>query len=202
MSKFNIAVFASGRGSNFKALVKAILRGTIPSAKIVLCISNNADAGALDIAKANGIEALHLSRKQFDTDATFETKLIDELAKRSVNLVLLAGYMKPVPKSLIEKFPNRILNIHPALLPKHGGKGMYGSHVHEAVLAAKETVTGATVHFVTEKYDEGEIILQRKVDVLPTDTVETLGERVLHVEHDLYADAVAEVITKIEMGKL
>ena len=146
----NIAVFASGRGSNFQAILKAIDDGRLP-ARVSLLISNNSNAGALEIARSQKIPAIHLSQKQFSSDIAYEERLLELLKQHSVELIALAGYMKRVPARIIERYRNRILNIHPALLPAFGGPGMYGIHVHEAVLAAGVKASGATVHIVDEE---------------------------------------------------
>ncbi len=189
-AKLNIAVFASGRGSNFRAIVDAIKNGSIPHAKIVVVISNNSDAGALQIAKENGITGLHLSRKQFSSDESFTTELLQTLRSHRTNLIVLAGYMKKIDPTIIRAFRKRIINVHPALLPSFGGTGMYGLRVHEAVIASKATVTGATVHVVDEEYDHGQILLQKEVPVEPDDTPESLAARVLKVEHEIYPQAI------------
>src|SRR5690242_16551377 len=129
-----IAVFASGRGSNLKAILDAINAGTIPNAQIALVISNNSDSGALAIARSSSIPALHLSRKQFDSDESFNQTLLSSLDEHRVNFIALAGYMKRISVSIVKAFRDRIVNIHPALLPSFGGPGMYGRFVHEAVI--------------------------------------------------------------------
>ena len=186
----NVVVFGSGRGTNFKAVLDAIADGSIPLARISLVISNNATAGILDIARSGNIPALHISQKQFETEETFVAALLETLRSHGTDLVVLAGYMKRLPPPVVHAYRNRIINIHPALLPKFGGHGMYGIHVHEAVLAAHETVSGATVHLVDEEYDRGPVLLQRTVPVLPEDTPETLAARVLVAEHQLLPDAI------------
>jgi formyltetrahydrofolate-dependent phosphoribosylglycinamide formyltransferase len=186
----NIVVFGSGRGSNFKAVLDAIADGSIPAAHISLVISNNATAGILDIARSRTIPALHISQKQFETESSFVAALLETLQSHGTDLVVLAGYMKRLPPQVVHAYRNRIINIHPALLPRFGGHGMYGIHVHAAVLAAQETVSGATVHLVDEEYDRGPILLQQTVPVLPDDTPEILAARVLLVEHRLLPDAV------------
>lgn len=186
----NIAVFASGKGSNFQAILDAIKAGKIPNARIALVISNNSSAGALEIARNDRIPALHVSRQQFGSDESFNKALLQKLQDSKINFVALAGYMKMLDSSIIKHFKNRIVNIHPALLPKFGGKGMYGIHVHEAVIANKERMSGATVHLVDEEYDRGPIVLQRKVEVAPNDTPESLAAKVLKIEHQIYPEAV------------
>jgi formyltetrahydrofolate-dependent phosphoribosylglycinamide formyltransferase len=194
----NIAVFGSGRGSNFSAILAAIERGEIPEARISVVICNNATAGILDIARAHDIAAERVSEKQFATHDEFVNALLAILRTHKVNLIALAGYMKRVPPQLIEQYRNRIVNIHPALLPKFGGQGMYGAHVHEAVIAAHEEFSGATVHVVDEEYDHGQILLQRKVSVAQHETPESLAEKVLKIEHEIYPEA----LKMIAEGKL
>jgi formyltetrahydrofolate-dependent phosphoribosylglycinamide formyltransferase len=186
----NIAVFGSGRGSNFQVILDAIQEGGIPGAKISVVISNNSTAGILELARANRLPALHLSAKQFAGENAFVDAVLDVLRRHEVNFIVLAGYMKRMHPRIIAAYRGRIINIHPALLPKFGGPGMYGMHVHEAVIAAGETVSGATVHIVDEEYDHGPVVLQREVAVSPGDTPETLAARVLAVEHTLYPEAL------------
>jgi phosphoribosylglycinamide formyltransferase-1 len=153
-------------------------------------VSNNSGAGILELARSHSLPAVHLSQKNFSGEAEFVSTLIETLRQYEANFLVLAGYMKRLHPHIINAFRNRIINIHPALLPRHGGQGMYGIHVHEAVIAAGEKVTGATVHFVNEEYDRGGIILQKEVPVLPDDTPETLAARVLRVEHEIYPEAI------------
>ena len=172
-----VATVISGRGSNLEALLRAA-RGVAP-ARVVLVISNRADAGGLSIARDHGIPVHVL---QDTGDASEWTSVLNSA---QVDLVVLAGYLKQVPAAVVEAWRGRIINVHPALLPRFGGPGMYGRRVHEAVLAAGETTSGATVHLVSEEYDRGEILAQGTVPVAPDDTPETLAARVLTVEHKL-----------------
>lgn len=185
-----LGVFGSGRGSNFRAIHEAIQSGTVPNTRITLVVSNNSKAGILEYARAQGIPSVHMSEGQFGNASLFAARLIGLLRDHAVNLVVLAGYMKLLPAQLVAAYRNRIINIHPALLPKFGGKGMYGMRVHEAVIRAGEKVSGATVHLVDEEYDRGAILLQREVPVHPGDTPEALAARVLHVEHELYPEVL------------
>ena len=184
-----IAVFASGRGSNFQALAEAISKKNI-NARIVLVVSNNSDAGALALARTLHIPALHLSQKQFPSHDAFTTSVLSTLESHHVDFVVLAGYMKKIDPSIIRRFRNRIINVHPALLPAFGGQGMYGHFVHEAVIAQRATHTGATVHIVDEEFDHGEIILQESIPVEAHDTPESLAEKVLRIEHKILPAAV------------
>ena len=181
----NIAVFASGRGSNFQAILNALHRGFLP-ATVTLFVSNNAGAGAFEIARSHNIPALHLSRHQFSSEEAYITAMLATLRDHRVELIALAGYMKLIPAPVIRAFRNKILNVHPALLPAFGGKGMYGRHVHQAVLDSGVKVSGATVHLVDEEYDRGPIVLQKAVAVEPSDTPETLAAKVLKIEHEIY----------------
>jgi len=194
----NIAVFASGRGSNFEALQRAILEEKFP-ARIVVVVSNNSQAGALALARSFNIPAFHISQRQFATPEAFNEKILETLRSFDVNFIVLAGYMKKMDATIIRTFPNRIINIHPALLPKYGGEGMYGVHVHEAVIAAKDKISGATVHFVDEVYDRGGIIAQQKVEVAETDTPETLAAKVLMVEHKLLPNVVKQFANEFSL---
>lgn len=162
------------------------------NAKVVLVISNNSDAYALERAKNEKIDNYHVSEYKYKEG--FIDKLLELLAKYEIDLVLLAGYMKKLPKEIVERY--KVLNIHPALLPKYGGRGMYGERVHKAVLEAKEKESGCTVHVVDEHYDNGKILNQIKVPVLEDDTVETLAKRVLEQEHIIYVDTVKKILTK------
>jgi phosphoribosylglycinamide formyltransferase-1 len=185
-----LCVFASGSGSNLKAIINASLSAGIIKSKVVLVISNNSSSGALKTAAKFNIPFKHLSQKLFKTQKELTKNILDELKFYKVDLILLAGYMKMLDHVIIKKFRNRIINIHPALLPKFGGKGMYGINVHEAVINAKEKITGATVHFVNEVYDSGAIILQKQVKVKPGDDALSLQKRVLRAEHKLYPEVI------------
>jgi len=190
--KLRIAVFASHGGSNLQSLIDAAEAGSM-SAEVVLVVSNNRKAFALERAKNHGIETLVISEKQFPDENSYATELLTRLQQRSVNLICLAGYMKKIPKKLLQAYPRRILNIHPALLPKFGGKGMYGKHVHEAVLEAGETETGVTIHLIDEVYDQGRILAQERVAVNPDDDPDSLQKRVLKLEHKLYPQVIARI---------
>lgn len=185
----NIALFASGRGSNFEALHRAIVEQKI-AAKIVVVISNNSSSGVLTSARSFGIPAFHISQRQFSDPKLFQQKILETLRTFNVNFIVLAGYMKKMDASVIRAFPHRIINIHPALLPKYGGDGMFGMNVHTAVIASKEKESGATVHFVNEEYDKGDIIAQQKIELTETETPETLAAKVLTVEHQLLPSVV------------
>jgi len=184
--QLNLAVFVSGRGSNFQALLEAIASGKL-HAKIAVLISDRSEAGALQFAQYAKIPTEVLACRD---EEKYEHTLRLALHKREANFIVLAGYLRKIPSSIIRAFHGRIINIHPALLPSFGGKGMYGSHVHQAVLDYGCKVSGATVHFVEEEYDTGAPILQRCIPVLDDDTSETLAARVLQVEHQLLPEAL------------
>lgn len=177
-----IAVCASGRGSNLQALLDAL--GPDAPARVSLVIGNRAGAGALDLARRHGV-ATHLL-----ADAADATEWLRVLGAHRVDLVVLAGFLALVPAEVVAAYAGRMINIHPALLPRHGGPGMYGRRVHEAVLAAGEAESGASVHLVTAHYDEGPVLGQARVPVLPGDTPESLAARVLTAEHRLLPAAV------------
>ena len=185
----NIAVFASGGGSNFKSLHCHVKSGEIPG-RIVLTVSNNPNSGAIEYARGNNIFTLIINKVHYANPVDRENFLLQALIDNEVNLICLAGYMNLLPKSIVHQYKNCILNVHPALLPHFGGKGFYGIKVHEAVVASGVEESGVTVHFVDEEYDHGKIIAQGKVKVLSEDTAETLAERVLKVEHELYPQVV------------
>ncbi len=192
-TSMRVAVFASGGGSNFQAIVDAQKSG-YAAIEVVLCVTNNAEAGVLQRAAREGIDSIVISSTSYSRAGEFARELLNALDECGIELIALAGYMKKIPAAIIQKFPGRILNIHPALLPEFGGKGMYGHHVHEAVLRSGTDRTGATVHVVDQGYDTGRIVLQREIPVLPDDTPETLAARVLDVEHQLYPDAINMVL--------
>ncbi len=189
----SIAVFGSGRGSNFQAILTAIQQGKIPGAVVRVVISNNSAAGILEIARAHSIPAVHLSQKQFAREEEFVDSLLAVLRSHSVNFIVLAGYMKRLHPRIVEAYRNSIINIHPALLPKYGGAGMYGLHVHAAVIAAGDSVSGVTVHMVDEEYDHGRVLLQKEVPVSPDDTPETLAAKVLAAEHEVYPEVLRRI---------
>ena len=189
MKKLNLVALASGGGTNLQAIIDNMEAGKL-SAQIRAVISNNSKSGALERARNHNISAIHLSHKQFATPEEFDQKLLSILKENETDLVILAGYMKMLSPVVIRAYKNKILNIHPALLPAFGGKGMYGIHVHEAVIDSGVKVTGVTVHLVDEIYDHGAIIVQKCVPVLSDDTPETLQQRVLPHEHQLYSEAI------------
>ena len=185
----NLCVFASGSGSNLRAIIKASLSGYIKS-KVVLVISNNSSSGAKETAAKFKIPFIHLSQKLFKTEQELTENILKALVKYKTDLIVLAGYMKLLNPKVIKKFRGRIINIHPALLPRYGGKGMFGINVHEAVIKAKEKTSGATVHFVDEVYDSGAVILQREVKVTTKDDAASLQKKILRAEHKLFPEVI------------
>lgn len=189
MKKLQLGVFASGRGSNFGAILEAVKDGNL-DAEVKLLLTNNSEAGALSVAREYGVATAVVSKTDFEGRDRFIQAMLSTLARHGVEFIALAGYMKKIPSEVIAAYRNRIANIHPALLPSFGGQGMYGHHVHEAVIARGCKVTGVTVHIVDEVYDHGAIVMQRCVAVEEDDTPENLAARVLKIEHKLYAEAL------------
>lgn len=177
------AVFASGGGSNFQVLIDRKNSGDLHVELSVLVV-NNSTAGAVERARRNGIPVVHCAPSHFDDEQQYCDELQRHLDHYGVELIVLAGYMKKLPGAIVRKYCNRVINIHPALLPAFGGKGMYGAKVHQAVLDYGAKISGITIHFADEEYDHGPIILQVGVPVLDDDTVETLSARVLAMEHE------------------
>ena len=186
-----IAVFASGNGTDLQAIIDGCQAGLI-NAEVGVVISNNQEAYALVRAKANGIPHYHLDSKDFINQADFDNELIKVLENHQIDLIFLAGYLKKISHKLIETY--LIYNIHPALLPKYGGKGMYGINIHQAVIAAGEAMTGITIHQVSAEYDRGQIIAQTEVPVQADDTPETLQGRVLEREHTFIVEILSKIV--------
>ena len=184
-----IAVFVSGGGSNFKAIHHQIIQGNILG-KIVMVFSNNPNCGAIKFAEENSIPIFIINAARYPNAHTRDEFLLETCLKAEIDLICLAGFMKMLPQNIVKQYEYRILNIHPGLLPEFGGKGFYGTRVHEAVINSGKRESGATVHFVDEIYDHGPIILQKKVEVMETDTPESLAARVLKLEHELFPEVV------------
>ncbi len=189
MAELKVAVFVSGRGSNVQAVLEHIHKGQL-NARIVLMISSSATAGALGIARDNHIPALVVTAQQFKDEQEYSATLLHHLIQYEVELVVLAGYLKIIPQAVVQKYRQAMINIHPALLPSFGGKGLYGRRVHEAVLSYGCKVSGATVHMVDVDYDTGKPLVQRCVPVLEEDTPDSLAARVLTVEHQILSEAI------------
>ena len=189
-----LAVLVSGGGSNLQSIINETKNGILKDiAEVVIVISNNPSAYGLERAKKENIKAIALDYKNMDKQ-DYDEQLYKLIKNSNADLICLAGYLKKVPNTIVKEYKSRILNIHPALLPKFGGKGMYGHFVHEAVVKAKEIKSGPTVHYVDENYDTGSIILQKEVPVYETDTAEDVAKRVLIQEHIIFPKAIKKVI--------
>lgn len=195
LNEVNIAYFVSGSGTNFQNLENHF-RKNVQKVKGKLVIGSRSEIGAKEKASKFEIPFISLREKDFSSLSQYESAMKSELEKNKIDLICLAGYLKMVPKSIISAYSGRIINIHPALLPSFGGKGMFGIHVHEAVLENGCKITGATTHFVTENYDEGQIILQEAVKVEQNDTPEILQQRVLQTEYQIFSKTVEVLVTQ------
>lgn len=186
----NLVIFASGSGSNFLSIIHAIKKGAL-SASVIGLITDNPNAGVIELARENNIPVFIIPKRN---NQSFTNEILQALNKWKPDLIVLAGFLSKIPESVVELFPNQIINIHPSLLPKYGGKGFYGINVHKAVLEAEEKFSGCTVHFVNNEYDMGDIIAQAEVPVLPDDTPNTLAARVLEQEHQLLPRVISQLI--------
>ena len=184
-----LAIFASGSGSNAQQIVSYFADSQAISVNLFL--SNNPQAGVIERGRKLGIPTLIFDKKTF----TQTDRIVDLLQNQHIDYVILAGFLWLIPANLVKAFPNKIINIHPALLPKFGGKGMWGHFVHEAVVAAKEPESGITIHFVNENYDEGKVIFQAKCTILPTDSPQEVADKVLLLEHKYFPEIIEKVIT-------
>lgn len=187
----NIAIFASGAGSNARKIIEYFSERKDINVKLI--ISNKKDAGVLPIAKAAAIDTYVVSRESF----YHSTDLLVMLEQHQIDFIVLAGFLWLIPAYLIKHFPDSIVNIHPALLPKYGGKGMYGHFVHEAVHLAGESFSGITIHLVNEKYDEGSIVFQEKCEILPTDQVVDIAKKVQILEHSCYPVIIDKLVSSL-----
>lgn len=183
-----IAIFASGTGTNAEVIIRHF--ELHPAAQVTLLVSNKADSGAVRIARDHGVEWMVIDREEFYS----EKSIVEELKVRGIDLIVLAGFLWLIPESLIKAYPNKIVNIHPALLPKFGGKGMYGQFVHRAVLASGEKESGVTIHHVNEKFDDGTHIAQFRCPVEPGDTVDSLAKKVQELEHAHFARTIESLL--------
>ncbi len=186
----HIAIFASGTGSNAKKIVEYF--EDHQKIKVSLVVSNKEKAPVLDMARSNNIPTLVIDRDRFYKSED----ILKKISIYKVDFIVLAGFLLLVPTYLIRKFQNRIINIHPALLPKYGGKGMYGMNVHKAVKAAHEKESGITIHYVNEKYDEGKILFQESCELMPEDSPEMIAQKVLQLEHQHYSKVIENILTK------
>lgn len=185
---YHIAIFASGTGSNAREIINHFRNNSSVSVALIVC--NNPNAGVLAIASHENIPVLLIEKERFFRGDSYT----NELKSYQINLIVLAGFLWKIPERLIQEYAGRIINIHPALLPKYGGKGMYGNKVHEAVLAAGDKESGITIHYADEHYDSGDIILQVKCPVQPGDTAETLAGRIHVLEHRHYPVVIEQLI--------
>lgn len=189
-----LAVLVSGGGSNLQSIIDETKNGILKNiAEVVIVISNNPSAYGLTRAEKENIKTVALDYKNMDRK-DYDEKMYNLVKESGVDLICLAGYLKKIPEKIVREYKSKILNIHPALLPKFGGKGMYGHFVHEAVVKAKEKKSGATVHFADENYDTGSIIIQKEVPVYETDSADDVAKRVLVVEHEIFPKAIKKVI--------
>ena len=187
----NIAIFASGNGSNAERV--ALYFKNNDEVNIALILTNRPNAGVLKRAEKLGIPTL-----VFDRNSFYHTeKIADTLKNKKIDLIILAGFLWLIPNNLLKAYPGKIVNIHPALLPKYGGKGMYGHHVHQAVIDDREKESGITIHYVNENYDEGQVIFQTRVKVNDTDTPDLLANKIHKIEHEYYPVVIKELLEKI-----
>lgn len=185
----NIVLFASGNGTNAENMIRYFKKKNTAAVKQV--VTNNPEAGVIQRAKKRGVPVTIIDKETLQKPE----KLLADLKKMEIDLIVLAGFLKKIPEEIVKAFPDRIMNIHPALLPKYGGKGMYGMHVHEAVIQNKEAFSGITIHFVNEKYDEGGIIFQSKIPVYEDDTPESLAARIHKLEYEHFPKVVEKVLS-------
>jgi phosphoribosylglycinamide formyltransferase-1 len=191
-SKIKIAVFASGAGSNAQALITFFRDSELATVALIVC--NKPGAGAISIAEKEAVPVLVIEKETFFRGDAY----LPNFKKEGIDFIVLAGFLWKIPQLLIDAYPRRIMNLHPALLPKYGGKGMYGQFVHEAVLNAGDLETGITIHYVDEHYDKGDVIFQTACPVLPGDGPEDIAQRIHRLEHLHYPRVVEEVLQKIE----
>ncbi len=190
LSEINLAVFASGAGSNAQQIIN-YFKGHA-HIKIALVVCNKPGAGVLQIAAAEGITTLLIEKEQFFNGTAY----LPQLKENRISFIVLAGFLWKIPQTLINAFPKRIINIHPALLPQYGGKGMYGAHVHTAVIQNGEKESGITIHYVDEQYDNGAIIFQARCPVLSNDVPQSLAQRIHHLEHAYFSKVIEETVQK------
>lgn len=197
LPQYRLGVLLSGRGSNFSAIQAAIKAGQIPNTQVSVVISNHAEALGLRLAADQGISALVLNPQMFESRSAFDQALVDILQKHQIDLVILAGYDRIISAPLLTAYEDRLLNIHPSLLPAYGGKGMVGMKVHQAVLADGQTESGCSVHLVTAVVDDGPVLGQSRVFVAADDTPESLAAKVLAQEHQLYPQVIRDYIERV-----
>ena len=190
MSKHKIAILVSGTGTNAINIIEYFEKNSV--ADVVLVISNKTDALAVEKAQNKGVKTVVFNNESFKKNGT----VLNYLMSHSIDFIVLAGFLMKIPNDIIHAYPNKIVNLHPSLLPKYGGKGMYGKHVHGAVIEAQESESGISIHFVNEEYDEGAIIFQAKVSVEKGDSVEVLAKKIQQLEHRFFPKVIEQVISK------
>jgi phosphoribosylglycinamide formyltransferase-1 len=189
----SLIIFASGKGSNAQAIIDYFKQN--PIARVALIITNKADAGVLDIAKNENISSIIINRQSLQ-----ENLLLDQINNYDPSLIILAGFLWKVPDTVTQAYRNKIINIHPALLPEHGGKGMYGHHVHNSVIASGKKETGITIHYVDEVYDSGDVILQARCPVLSSDNTDSLADRIHRLEHYFFPRTIEFLLAGSKAG--
>ncbi len=185
-----VAIFASGSGTNFQQICE-YFNAKETDIKIELLIVNKANAYVLERAKQLNVKSLYFNREDFYST----NKVVDALLENKIDFIVLAGFLWLVPNNILKEYDNKIINIHPALLPNYGGKGMHGHHVHQAVIAAKEQESGITIHYVNERYDEGNIIFQAKCEITPEDTADTLAEKIHLLEKEHFPKVIDSLLS-------
>ena len=190
MDGHKIAILVSGTGTNAINIIEYFEKNSV--ADVVLVISNKTDALAVEKAQNKGVKTIVFNNESFKKNGI----VLDYLMSQSIDFIVLAGFLMKIPNDIIHAYPNKIVNLHPSLLPKYGGKGMYGNHVHRAVIEAQESESGISIHFVNEEYDEGAIIFQAKVSVEKKDSVEVLAQKIQQLEHRFFPKIVEQVISK------
>ena len=202
MKEKRIAVLASGRGSNFRAILEKINEGYI-SATVGIVITNIPTAGVIEIAESGGIPVKIITPKNFPDSQSYNDEILKTLTDNRIDYIILAGYLKMIGRQIVDRYNNKIINIHPALLPSFGGKGMYGHYVHDAVHERGVKVSGATVHLVNNEYDAGPIVLQKAISIENAQNAEEIAERVLKIEHEIFPQAVKLLVEdQLEVEKL
>lgn len=190
MDIHKIAILVSGAGTNAINIIEYFEKNSV--ADVTLVISNKTDALAVEKAQNKGVRTIVFNNESFKKNG----KVLDYLRSQSIDFIVLAGFLMKIPNDIIHAYPNKIVNLHPSLLPKYGGKGMYGKYVHKAVIEAQESESGISIHFVNEEYDEGAIIFQAKVSVEKGDSVEVLAQKIQQLEHRFFPKVIEQVISK------
>ena len=190
MDRHKIAILVSGTGTNAINIIEYFEKNSV--ADVALVVSNKTDALAVEKAQNKGVKTIVFNNESFKKNSI----VLNYLRSESIDFIILAGFLMKVPNDIIHAYPNKIVNLHPSLLPKYGGKGMYGNHVHRAVIEAQESESGISIHFVNEEYDEGAIIFQAKVSVEKKDSVEVLAQKIRQLEHRFFPKIVEQVISK------